>query len=237
MGKKFCVMCGKEDVELIGSLCPDCYLKRNELITLPKRISGKYCKICGALWINGKWIRDSNSHPANAVEEIVYKELSNKMSIDENVEEFSFNIKSIWNDQGGHTFTTVEFKGKLRGISFSREAIVNLEIERSLCIYCFRKKTRYFEAIVQLRGKNSIGVDDKKRAFFESFFSKEVIDSISDVIEGREGVDYYFISKSVAKKLVSNVSSIVDVEINESYQNERVKNGKKEAKLVISLRI
>ncbi|TRM92761.1 NMD protein affecting ribosome stability and mRNA decay, partial [Sulfolobus sp. A20-N-G8] len=64
-----------------------------------------------------------------------------------------------------------------------------------------------------------------------------VIDSISDVIEGREGVDYYFISKSVAKKLVSNISSIVDVEINESYQNERVKNGKKEAKLVISLRI
>ncbi|TRM82792.1 NMD protein affecting ribosome stability and mRNA decay, partial [Sulfolobus sp. F3] len=41
----------------------------------------------------------------------------------------------------------------------------------------------------------------------------------------------------VAKKLVSNISSIVDVEINESYQNERVKNGKKEAKLVISLRI
>lgn len=73
---------------------------------------------------------------------------------------------------------------------------------------------------------------------FESFFNEEVINNLSDVIEGREGIDYYFINKGVAKRLVSSLmSTIKDIKITESFQDERMKNGKKSAKLVISVRI
>lgn len=237
MSGKFCVLCGKQNVELIDSLCANCYVKSKKLIEVPKRITGKYCKICGAQWIKGKWIRTSATSLASVVEDIIIREVGNKIDIDKNVEEFAFDIKSIWKDPSGNSFATIEFRGNVRGKPFSQEAIISLEMERTLCDSCFRKKTRYYEAIVQLRSKGKIGIDDKKRAFFESFFSTSIVDNISDVIEGREGVDYYFMSKSVARKLISMISSIVDVEVNESYQNEKMKNGKREAKLVISLRI
>ncbi|MDT7860654.1 MAG: NMD3-related protein [Saccharolobus sp.] len=237
MGKRFCVVCGKENVELIGSMCVDCYIKNKQLVSIPRKISGKYCKICGAQWIGGKWVRNTNSSPVSAVEEIILRELPNKIKLDENITEFNFNIKNIWKDQGGHIFSTVQFRGKIKDKEFTQEAIINLDVEKAICDHCFRKKTRYYEAIIQLRSKGKEGVDDRKRAFFESFFSRDIIDNLSDIVEGKEGIDYYFINKSVARKLVSNISSIVDVEINESYQNERMKNGKREAKLVISLRI
>ncbi|MEM0130611.1 MAG: 60S ribosomal export protein NMD3 [Saccharolobus sp.] len=237
MSKRFCVSCGKQDTVLIGTLCVDCYIKNKQIVEVPKKITGKYCKICGAQLIKGKWIRVPKQSSLDVIEDIINRELSNNIRLDENIEEFSFNIKSIWKDQGGHYFSTVEIKGKLKGKSFVKDIILNLDIEKSICDSCFRKKTRYYEAIVQLRGKDKISVDDKKRAFFESFFSEEVVDNLSDVIEGKEGIDYYFISKSVARKLVSFISSMVNVEVNESYQSERIKNGKREAKLVISIRI
>ncbi|WP_338603587.1 NMD3-related protein [Sulfolobus tengchongensis] len=237
MSGKFCVLCGRQNVELIDSLCVDCYIKTKKLIEVPRKISGKYCKICGAQWVKGKWVRSSKTSLTSVVEDIIIRELGENVEINKNVDEFAFDVKNIWKDPSGHSFATIEFRGKIRGKPFSQEAIINLEMERVLCDSCFRKKTRYYEAIVQLRSKSKIGIDDKKRAFFESFFSTDIIDNISDIIEGKEGVDYYFMSKSTARKLITMISSIVNVEVNESYQNERMKNGKREAKLVISLRI
>ena len=57
------------------------------------------------------------------------------------------------------------------------------------------------------------------------------------MVELREGVDYYFINRTVAKRLVAKFASEVKVEMKESYQRERIKRGKRDAKLVISLRL
>ncbi|MEJ2775439.1 60S ribosomal export protein NMD3 [Sulfolobaceae archaeon RB850M] len=236
MVRKFCVVCGREDGEFIGSLCLDCYIKTKELVQVPKEIHGKYCKICGSEWVEGKWVKP-NDPSMSVFESIVYRELGKRVKLDDNVEEVDYNIINQHYDQHGHLFVNIEIKGKVRGKEFRVIKTVNAKIERTICPSCIRKKGHYYEAIIQLRFKEG-KLDANKRQVFESFFNEEVIDSLSDVIEGKEGVDYYFIKKSVAKKLVSTVSSTLkDIKITESYQDERMKNGKKSAKTVISVRL
>lgn len=236
MTRKFCVLCGREDGEFIGPLCVDCYIKTKDLVKLPQIIKGKYCKICGAEWVNGKWIRNKES-TLSPLESIIYREIGRKIEIDPNVEEVNYKISKIWKDVNGHNFVTIDITGKIKGKSFSTSKVISIDVEKVVCPSCLRKKTKYFEAIVQLRFKEGL-VDEKKRALFESFFTDDIIDNLSDVIEVKEGIDYYFINKAAARRLVSNFTSMVkDVKVIESYQNETIKNGKKFAKLVISVRI
>ncbi len=57
-------------------------------------------------------------------------------------------------------------------------------------------------------------------------------------MEGTEGIDYYLASKSVARSLIVNVLSVYpEAEVKETFENEKVKDGKKTAKLVISIRL
>ena len=234
---RFCVRCGKENVELIGSLCVDCYIETKELAELPKEIKGKVCKICGSVWTEGKWIKQKDSS-LSPVEYLVYKELGRKMKLDQNVEEFSYNLVKQYSDQYGHLFADIEIKGKIRGKEFRIIKSVNLKIDRVLCPDCIKRKSHYYEAIIQLRSKDEKGVTAEKRNIFESFFDNEAIENLSNVMEGKEGVDYYFIKKSVAKRVVSAfTASVKDVKVIETYQDETIKNGKKFAKLVISVRI
>jgi len=236
MTRKFCVLCGRENVEFIGSLCVDCYIKTKELVKIPQVVKGKYCKVCGAEWVNGKWVRSKDT-TLSPVESIVYREIGKRIEIDPNVEEINYKISKIWRDVNGHSFATIDIAGKLRGREFTVSKVVNINIERTLCPSCLKKKSKYFEAIVQLRFKEGV-IDEKKKALFESFFTDDIIDGLSDVVEGKEGVDYYFINKTAAKRLVSNFTSMVkEVKVVESYQDETIKNGKKFAKLVISVRI
>lgn len=236
MTRKFCVLCGKEDGEFIGSLCVDCYIKTKEIVKLPTVIKGKYCKLCGAEWVNGKWIRskDANLTP---VESIIYREIGKKVEIDPNVEEINYQINNIWKDVNGHTFVTIDISGKIKKKEFLFSRIVDTNIEKAICESCLKRKTRYFEAIIQLRFKGG-SIDIKKRSIFESFFTEDIMEGLSDVIEGKEGIDYYFINKTTARRLVSNFTSMIkDVKVVESYQDETIKNGKKFAKLVISVRV
>ena len=236
MARKFCVLCGKEEGVFIGSLCIDCYIKTKDLVKLPQSIKGKYCKLCGAEWVNGKWIRSKDT-TLTPLESIIYRGIGRKIEIDPNIDEINYQINNIWKDVNGHSFVTIDINGKIKGKEFSTSKIVDIDIERTICPSCLKKKTKYFEAIVQLRFKEG-SVDTKKRSVFESFFTDDIIDGLSDIIEGKEGVDYYFINKTTAKRLVSNFTSMMkDVKVVESYQDETMKNGKKFAKLVISVRI
>ncbi|BBG25426.1 60S ribosomal export protein NMD3 [Sulfuracidifex tepidarius] len=226
--KKFCVSCGREDVELIDLLCPSCYSKRKEIFSIPRSINVKICKICGSQWSSGKWVK------AGDLEDTVYAEIMKHANIDENVKEYKADV-GLSKDKNGKDIAVVIFTGKIGNEAVSVRKDVYINIENSLCDSCMKKRGRFYDAIVQLRSKN--GNLNEKRVFFESFFSREIVDNLSDVKIGREGIDYYFINRTVAKRLVSNIISMVKAEVKESFEGESLKNGKRSGKLVISLRI
>ncbi|BCU69017.1 60S ribosomal export protein NMD3 [Stygiolobus caldivivus] len=234
---RFCVRCGKENVELIGPLCVDCYLETKELVETPKEISGKVCKICGSIWAEGKWVKQKDI-TISPVESVIYRELGRKVKFDPSVEEFNYDIVNQYSDPNGHSFVDIQVKGRVKGKEFRVIRTVSLRIDRVVCPDCIKKKSRYYEAIIQLRSKGDKVLSPEKKSVFESFLDREAIDSISDIAEGKEGVDYYFIKKSVARRVVSTfTSSVKDVKVVETYQDETIKNGKKFAKLVISVRV
>lgn len=234
---RFCVKCGRENVELIGPLCIDCYLETKELVDTPREIKGKICKICGSEWAEGKWIkhRDLTVSP---VESVIYREMSKRTKLDPNIEEFNYSIANQYSDPNGHSFVDIEFKGRIKGKEFRVIKTVSLKVDKVVCPDCIKKKSKYYEAIIQLRSKTEGSLSPEKKNVFESFFDREAIENLSDIAEGREGVDYYFIKKSVARRVVSAfTSSVKDVKVIETYQDETIRNGKKFAKLVISVRI
>ncbi|MCY0859120.1 MAG: 60S ribosomal export protein NMD3 [Sulfolobaceae archaeon] len=231
MGKKFCVLCGREDVPLIGSLCIDCYIKTKDLVNIPQVIEGKYCKICGSTWINGKW----HSPEVDPIEDIINAEISKRLRLDDNVKEYRFSINRIWNEEG-RSFAEIKFDGKVFDRKFSVTKVVYLRITQTICDRCIKRKSHYYEALIQLRSKDPSNIKDKIK-MFESFFSNEVINNLSDVVERPEGKDYYFINKTIAKRLISAFTNVVDAEIKESIEGERMKKGKKTGKLVISIRV
>lgn len=234
MVKKFCIRCGKEDVELINRLCYDCYIQTKNLIELPKVISGKVCRLCYAEWFNRRWMR-LHDNLNDAVNDIILRTLGKEAKIDNNVKDYILNLGEKWKDRNGRSFVNVIFSGKVGNKPFELERTIELRIDHVICDSCLKKKGGYYEAIIQLRGKGRL--EEEKRALFESLFTDEILNSLSDVVEVKEGVDYYFINKFSAKKLASAVKSMLKAEIIETFENERVKNGKREAKLVISVRL
>ncbi len=235
MPGKFCVRCGKENVELIDRLCIDCYLETKQLFVFPKEIKGKVCRICGSEFIEGKWER-IHEDVEEAVKDLTLRELSKRVEVDKNVSNYSIDVGRVWRDSNGRDHVEIVAEGSIRGRRVEVKGDSLMSIEYVLCDTCKKKKAKYYEAIIQLRGKKG-SLEKEKRRVFESFFTEEVIANLADVVEGKEGVDYYFIKKSAARRLVSYFASSVDATVNESFQDESTKKGKRTAKLVISLRV
>ncbi|MUN29249.1 60S ribosomal export protein NMD3 [Sulfuracidifex metallicus] len=228
--RKFCVSCGREDVELIGLLCPSCYAKRKDLIEVPSSVTIRTCRICGSKWISGKWVRIENL----SIEDLVYNEIMRRAKMDDKLTEYQSDLQ-MSKDKNGKDVALISFSGKVANEVIHVQKLVYVNLEEALCDSCMKKRGRFYDAVVQLRTRN--GSLNEKRVFFESFFSNEVINNLSDIKIGKEGVDYYFISRTVAKRLVSSIISMVKAEVKESFEGESLKNGKRTGKLVISLRL
>ncbi|MGC9105809.1 MAG: 60S ribosomal export protein NMD3 [Thermoprotei archaeon] len=235
MRGKFCVSCGRIDLPLVdGKLCPECYAKHRDLVEAPKEVRGKLCKLCGAMWISGRWVKPTTDDPFR---EYVWKLVVPKLKVDPNVKGFEVTLERTWRDVGNRTYATVLIVGDISGYRFEARKDVLLDVAKTLCDDCMRKKTGYYEAKIQLRFKEG-RMEEGKRQFFESFFNRSALNSLTNVVEGVEGVDYYLASKSVAKSLIVNFLSVYpEAEVKETFENEKVKDGKKTAKLVISIRL
>ncbi|MEM4746149.1 MAG: 60S ribosomal export protein NMD3 [Metallosphaera sp.] len=225
------MLCGREEVKLIDRLCTSCYIKTREIIKTPKAIEVITCKVCGSRKFKGRWVQFRNDLESEIEEEVL-----SSISLDKHVEEYHSEPAGIRSDRSGTKYVVVKVTGSIEGEKFDVEREIPIKIESVLCPSCVKRRGKYYEVIVQLRSKSgSISLDEKQ--FFESFFSNEDISNLSDVMILKEGIDYYFMNRAIAKRLVSKFTSEVKVETRESYQRERIKRGKREAKLVISLRL
>ncbi|HIP66671.1 MAG TPA: hypothetical protein EYH09_00915 [Candidatus Nanopusillus sp.] len=55
MYKRFCVLCGKEDIKLVNGLCRECYGKVANTVKKKLKVRLKLCTICGKLQYKNKW--------------------------------------------------------------------------------------------------------------------------------------------------------------------------------------
>ena len=170
--ERVCPRCGalSGSKKFFGDFCENCYLDTINL-KFTVRVEIQTCKMCGKVRVS-KW---EELNKAN-IESIVKKNVEGNYD--------SFQVSHIGGDQYEVTFLVS------RGSNyFEVKKRFSLKMNKSLCEDCSRATSGYYEAIIQVRGRNTqrwaekIMRELKGRTF------------VSKYLELAEGIDIYVGSK------------------------------------------
>jgi nonsense-mediated mRNA decay protein 3 len=178
--ERVCPKCGalSGSKKFFGDFCEDCYLSMINL-ELPMRIEVLFCKICGKVRVS-KWDELNKT----TLENIVKKNA--KGSYD------SFSVKPL----GGNQYEVVFLVSKGSNY-FEVKRKFSLKMDNSICDDCSRATSGYYEAIIQVRGKNAKRWSEKilRELKGRTFVSK--------YRELDEGIDIYIGSRKEAAEVLS----------------------------------
>lgn len=230
---RFCVNCGIDEgggIPIINNLCLKCYVKLREVVKVPNSIEIRMCGRCGALLIEGRWC-----YPINAEESLnmVKKVIEFSIEPGEDVLVRNVNIElPPPNFAKAHVHIELLIKSKYDYVS---EYDINIKWIKQLCPICFKRVGRSFDAVVQLRFTH---LDENAKKFRENIV-KIFQDYIVEVDEVDNGFDIKVASPSIARKIADIVKNTWRVvKVIESYGDvKRARNGSKQAKLYISVKV
>jgi len=176
-----CPKCGKtsDKAKFIESFCVDCYPVN---VRVPeKKFIIKHCKHCDKMFLRGEWLR---FNPKKIEDHIASKCKGDFERAEYNLEDgiITFTIKK------GDSEITVEKP-------------YEIDFEIVTCKICSRKSGGYFEAIVQLRGKENRV--EKYRKLFEHRLSKRTF--IGKETPHKQGIDLYIGSTKAVLELVQEL--------------------------------
>ncbi|MCK4550936.1 MAG: hypothetical protein KAT91_03205 [Candidatus Aenigmarchaeota archaeon] len=222
--KRFCPKCGVEAEELINGLCRDCAEKIKPTIDAPAKITVLVCE-CGRAAEKNKWIKYENI--TQLINSIVIENIKmpkkTKINVDfELPKEFgatTIPVSAALKDMPQHT-KTIEFV-----------------LKNTTCPACSRIHGGYYEAVIQIRAKESL------KDIYE-FLKKEIDsgskkDKLSFIVkEGiiKNGKDLYVGSFKSAKKAAKKAETIYKLSRKTSYADFGMKDGKKLTRATILLK-
>ncbi|MGQ4890912.1 MAG: NMD3-related protein [Candidatus Njordarchaeia archaeon] len=208
--KYFCPRCGKETVyraEYHG-LCEDCYREiygPKALGNMDMELKIKVCKLCGSLYYGGEWIKPNEKGLERIIRSLLkrsYKELKAfeiqvQIKFREIWEIFSEKIRIEIKDKFGNTV----------GVG-----ALSLKPSWGICDKCQLKMSGdYWELIIRVRFRRDSKYDEN---FFYNQLSILNIDSSEDyvrIVRVKDGLDMYFTSREIGKKVLKSLSSRLGV--------------------------
>ncbi|MEM3555817.1 MAG: NMD3-related protein [Candidatus Micrarchaeia archaeon] len=181
--EKICPKCGalSSKKKFIGEFCEDCCFKAIN-IPLPSKVELPFCKFCGKVKVK-KWAELSRETLTEIVKRNAGKfcDSFHIQQLREGVYEVTFNIKRNSN-------------------YFQIKKQFSIQKINSVCDECYRKKSGYYEAIIQIRGERARNLSNKvireieKRTF------------VSRCVESKEGIDFYVGSKKAAAEALASLN-------------------------------
>jgi len=205
-------------------LCPKCYIERNlsNLVEIPRNHEVKVCKSCLRVKDGFKWVEANGGIIRFSIGKIVEESRkSNEISLDLQKYEIESKERERY---------LVRVQLELRFMKERREisGVVNIKEINNTCPSCLSKRGNIYEAIIQVRG-------EKVREIIEKIVNSHM-NFITKIENVDRGVDLYISETGVALKIVKGLhrEGVIKKYI-KSYKNEKVKDGKRYAKLVISI--
>ncbi len=196
-----CPSCGRKTKKLIDGLCPICYAKR----VLPEEkewylnINLKQCVICGKFYYKNKAYEPTVEN----LEKVLKLELSKNRSFElKNLEIIDVKFEQ------NHHIAYVELVIKIKNVYGRIKRIIAIPVKKFVCKDCMRKKSEYYEAIVQIRGK----FDDELLRNIKNLFEKNNI-VITKEEEKTEGLDLYVYRVYKLIRVVNKIKRIYNVEV------------------------
>ncbi len=231
--ENFCPLCGTKKGRFIKGLCKECFLKKYNLVEIPKTISFEQCSTCGKTKLFGKMLVPDSKNLALFVEK--------KVKI-KNLADGEIHATVSLDEDGGFS-AKVLAKGIIDNVPLSFEKEVLLEPEIVQCDACMRLSSQYHEAIIQLRAKEGERKELKKMlpiliGFVEVMHSKNSLSSVTEVSEIKEGFDLKVGSKKAAQIAVRQMKNKFNAETkSSSVLNGVDKSGKEKYRFTFLVRV
>jgi len=216
--KLLCPVCGKEVEKLYEGMCKECFLRENELFSIPNVIDVTVCKECGSYMLGKSWI-----HKSKNIEEIIGEHIIKNLKVDSNVNAFWVNIKLFEEDEKNYN-AEISVGGNIYDFSFEQSKYVKIRIHKSLCDICSRKYSGYYEAIIQLRGPENSIIDALKE--IRSEFENNIKEFVLKEEKVKGGIDVYVSSYKLARKIIRRLHEEYGGEIKETTSLHTRKEGK-----------
>jgi nonsense-mediated mRNA decay protein 3 len=202
----FCIECGKEDEKLFKGLCSSCFASDNRLITIPTEFEVEFCAHCSSTHVGDKWVDTKQPE-----EEIIAEKIVQESVPDEDAEDVVLEIDLI-NQKGSLLEMLITASGTVLGVPVTREYKTNVKINRNDCPECSKFASGYYEAVLQLRAdERQLGSDEIHNADeiikqqLEKLSRKNRMAYLSQRLELKEGIDYYFGSYKSARKISNSL--------------------------------
>lgn len=231
---RFCPKCGKEEGPFIKGFCKECYLSKQELIDVGKKMEIEKCKRCGRIRVSGKWMKQT----AGALEEYVLP----KIKINE-MENAKIDLTLEQEGKDG-ILAIIGVKGDVGGEPLTLRKELLLKQPAVLCESCNRLVASYFEAILQVRLRERQDREkinkalDNIRKLLEIEKKSDSLAEIVNLASVNNGFDAYIGSKRAAKRAALALARKYKSRVVSSYEDKgRDRKGKPRKRFTFSVKI
>jgi nonsense-mediated mRNA decay protein 3 len=143
-----CVECGAQVPKLIGGSCPDCFVKKEPLLTVPEVLDVELCAHCDARHVGAHWFDPDEGVPLSEIRE---EALRGIVKVHALVRSAQVDVKERTLDERNFEHT-VTLAGDVEGVAVAGESKVLVRMRKSVCDRCSRMFGGYYAAVIQLRG-------------------------------------------------------------------------------------
>lgn len=199
-----CVVCGKEIAH--GHICGKCLAEREKIAKVDS-FEIIICPRCGFIRTEGTWKMIN-------LEDAIRESIISSLYVFEN-----FNVKEVLIDLQSKLLI---LKGQLYGDDIDLQVPFTYKIKRITCQRCSREAGGYYEAILQLRAENrKLRIQEVQVAkrVIKEVLEKEIENEkafLTKVEERKEGIDFYFGSRDIGRKVSKIVAKELGGKITES---------------------
>jgi len=211
----FCVECGREG-ELIGSVCKECFTKKNVVASLPDHVDLTLCAHCSSMETAKGW-KDIGS-----IREAVDETIRSSVVLLKGGHISDMRIELSQKDER-NLQADVSLMVSAHGAEFESRLSTIVRIKRGSCKECSKQQGSYYEAILQVRGPErnlpERTEDEVQRLVRDRVASmrkgsREVF--ISKVEKVKGGLDFYFSRIPAARTIARELESTMCAEYKES---------------------
>ncbi len=200
----FCVECGREGPTHEG-LCTVCFPKKHPLVRPPETMDAVVCADCGRVETDGEWARVD-------LDAAIPVLLRARVPVDPSATRYTFTHAARREDDRNFDLT-VKCSARVHELEVVESFRTRLRVKREVCPTCSRRRSGYFEGILQVRAEGRpLTPEERDRlvASVETAVARRVGKGeevfVSKVEHVRGGADVYLSSNALARVIARELA-------------------------------
>ncbi len=234
-----CARCGRplEEGRSVPPLCLECYVETTKLLCVPDRLDFDYCKYCGSMRLGHRWVEGGDLDEASGRYLRLYLEQRVTPCVD-TVKGYRLASLTPLTEPSWRTIYSVVYEVELRGVDepVRQEYRVEVRARPTICPMCKDARGGDYNVLLQLRGAEPSELARALEGLFNR--SSQVVGSLVDIVELRNGVDMLLLDRGSASKILRELRKKYRLSVRVTGEDVgTTSTGRLRRRLVISARI